>query len=81
MLKTNSYTDEIKDCNGEKIIGAFMKRNYHLVTYSGLTRQSKVLLYLSNYAAKEELEHAEDVNTFDLVAKKILLFQKLNFTK
>ena len=81
MLKTNSCTDEIKDCNRDKVIGAFMKRNYHLVTYSGLTRQSKVLLYLSNYAAKEELEYAEDVNTFDLVAKKILLFQKLNFTK
>ena len=81
MLKTNSCTDEIKDCNGDKVIGAFMKRNCHLVTYSGLTRQSKVLLYLSNYAAKEELEYAEDVNTFDLVAKKILLFQKLNFIK
>ena len=58
-----------------------MKKIYHLVTQSELTRQSKVLLYLSNYAAKEELEYAEEVNTFDLVAKKILLFQKLNFTK
>ena len=58
-----------------------MKKIYHLITQSGLTRQSKVLLYVSNYAAKEELEYAEDVNTFDLVAKKILLFQKLNFTK
>ena len=58
-----------------------MKKIYHLVTQSELTRQSKVLLYLSNYAAKEELEYAEEVNTFDLVAKKILLFQKLNFTR
>ena len=58
-----------------------MKKIYHLVTQSELTRQSKVLLYLSNYAVKEELEYAEEVNTFDLVAKKILLFQKLNFTR
>ena len=42
-----------------------MKKIYHLITQSGLTRHSKVLLYVSNYAAKEELEYAEDVNTFD----------------
>ena len=58
-----------------------MKKNCHLVTQSGLTSESNVLLYLSNYAFKEELEYGTDVNTIDLVARKVLLFQKLNFTR
>ena len=33
-----------------------------------------VLLDLSNYAIKKELDHATDVDTSDLAAKKILLF-------
>ena len=58
-----------------------MTRNCHLVTQADLTRHSNDLLYLSNYAAQEELEYGADVNTFDLVARKMLLFQKLNFTR
>ena len=38
----------------------------------------KVVLNLSNYAIKKELDHATGVNTFDLPAKKILLPLKLN---
>ena len=30
----------------------------------------KVVLELSNYATKKELEHATGIDTFDLVAKK-----------
>ena len=33
----------------------------------------KVVIDLSNYADKEELEHATGIDTSDLVAKKILL--------
>ena len=33
----------------------------------------KVVLYLSNYAMKKELEHAAGVDTFHLAPKKVLL--------
>ena len=40
----------------------------------------KVVLDLWDYATKKNLEHAVDVNTSDLAAKKILLLWKLNLT-
>ena len=33
----------------------------------------KVMLDLSNYATKKELQHATGIDTFDLAAKKIFL--------
>ena len=35
----------------------------------------KVVLHLSNYATKKELEHATAIDTSDLAAKKILCFE------
>ena len=37
----------------------------------------KVVLDLTNYATKKELEHATGVYTADLAAKKILFFLKV----
>ena len=40
----------------------------------------KVVLGLSNYATKKELDHAADDDAFDLAAKKILLLSRLKLT-
>ena len=42
--------------------------------------KAKVVLDMSNYATKKELDHVIGVDTFDLAAKKILLLLKLKFT-
>ena len=40
---------------------------------NNIREKVKVVLDLSNYATKKELEHATGVDTSDLAAKKILL--------
>ena len=42
-------------------------------TDSHIRDKVKVVLGLSNYATKKELEHATGIDTSDLTAKKILL--------
>ena len=58
-----------------------MKKNYCWVNYKRVSIQNqavifdkvKVVLDLSNYATKKELEHATGVGRSDLAIKKILL--------
>ena len=66
----------------KKIIGSFYEKELLLSTLQmsyypeldGHIRDKlKVLLDLSNYATKKELEHAKAVDTYDLPVKKILL--------
>ena len=66
----------------KKIIGSFYEKELLLSTLQmsyypepdGHIRDKvKVLLDLSNYATKKELEHATAVDTYDLAVKKILL--------
>ena len=40
----------------------------------------QVVLHLSNYATRKELDHTIGVDTSDLAAKKILLLWKLDLT-
>ena len=40
----------------------------------------KVVLDLTNYDTKKELDHATGVDTSDLAAKKILLLRKLKLS-
>ena len=47
--------------------------SYYPEPESHIRDKVKVLLDLSNYAAKKELNHNTDVDTSDLAAKKILL--------
>ena len=47
--------------------------SYHPEPDSHIRDKVKVVLGLSNYATKKELDHATDVDTSDLAAKKILL--------
>ena len=49
-------------------------------TDSHIRDKVKVVLGLSNYATKKELEHATGIDTSDLTAKKILLLWKLKLT-
>ena len=47
--------------------------NYYPEPDGHIRGKVKVVLYLSNYATKKELEHATDIDTSDLAAKKTLL--------
>ena len=47
--------------------------SYYPEPESHIRGKVKVLLDLSNYAAKKELNHSTGVDTSDLAAKKILL--------
>ena len=86
VLKINSWTYKIKDLNVEKVIGSFYEKkllknalqmSYYLEPDSHFTEKVKVVLELSNYATKIELDHAKGVDTSNLAAKKILLLWKL----
>ena len=48
---------------------------------SGIRVTIKVVLDLSNYATKKELEHATGIDTFDLAAKKDFIALKAEVKK
>ena len=50
--------------------------SYYPEPDSHITDKVKVLLALSNYATKKELEHATGIDTSDLTAKKYLVALK-----
>ena len=50
--------------------------SYYPEPDSHITDKVKVLLDLSNYATKKELEHATGIDTSDLTAKKYLVALK-----
>ena len=50
--------------------------SYYPEPDSHITGKVKVLLDLSNYATKKELEHATGIDTSDLTAKKYLVALK-----
>ena len=54
--------------------------NYYQEPDSHIRDKVKVVLDLSNYTTKKELEHDIDVDTSDLAARKILLLLKLKLT-
>ena len=47
--------------------------SYYLEADSHIRDKAKVVLGLSNYATKKELDHAAGANTSDSAAKKVLL--------
>ena len=55
--------------------------SYYPEPGSHIRHKVKVVLYLSNYFTKEELEHAAVIDTFDLAAKKYLFALKADFDK
>ena len=46
-----------------------------------ITDKDKVVLDLPNYATKKELDHAADVNTFDLSVKKRFIVSEVKVDK
>ena len=83
VLKTNPCTFKIKDVTVKKIVGSFYRKEllrstlwicYYSETNSHIRDKVKVVLELSNYATKKELDHATGADTSDLAAEKDLLF-------
>ena len=87
VLETNPWTYKIKDLTGGRIIGRFYEKEFLLtklwMSYypepdSHIRDNVKIELDLSNYATKKESDHATDLDTSDLAAKKDFIFWKLN---
>ena len=88
--KTNPWTYKIKDLSEEKIIGGFYQKelflsklcmSYYPEPGSHVIDKVKVVLDLTNYATKKELEHASGVDTSDLDAKKDFIALKAEVDK
>ena len=86
MLKTNPQTYKIKDWNAKTVIGSFYEKEFVLsklwMSYypepeNHIRHKGNIVLDISNYVTKKELEHAA---AFDTAAKNILLLQKLKLT-
>ena len=78
-MKTNPWTYKIKDINGEKPLGSFYEKDllrsilqmsYYPEPDSHIRDKVKVVLDLSNYTIRKELDHAAGLDTSDLAAKK-----------
>ena len=79
-LKTYSWTFKLKRLNGGKIIGSLhekellllskLEMSYYPHPDSNIRDKVKVVLDLSNYANKKELDHGTGVDKSDLAAKK-----------
>ena len=89
-LKTNPWTYRIKDLNREKIIGSFYEEelllsklymSYYPEPDNHIREKVKVVLQLSSYATKKELEHATGIDAFDLVAKKDFIALRVEVNK
>ena len=79
VKKNNLWTYKIKDLNGEKIRRSFYEKellrsilemSYYPELDNHIRDKVKVVLDLSNYATKKELDHATGVDTSDLAAQK-----------
>ena len=90
VLKTNPCTCKLKGLNARKIIGSFyqkklllsiLQRSYYPEPDSQIRDKFKLVLNLSNYATKKELDHATSVYTSDLAAKNDLSALKADFGK
>ena len=70
VLKINPWTYKIKYLNGEKIILSFYEKelllsNLYSEPGSHIRHKVKVVLDLSNYAIKKELDHTTGVDKLD----------------
>ena len=93
-LKTNLGTYEIKELNGEKIIGKFYEKHllliilyirYYPEPVCHIKFKIKAVLDLfiqsTIYATKKELDHATGVDTSDLAAKNYFIALKAKVDK
>ena len=91
MLKTNPWPYDIKYSNREKIIGSLYENELllsklYMSYYPEPEGQSsrdkvKVVLDLSSYATKKQLDHSTAVDTSDLAVKKDFVALKAEIDK
>ena len=79
VLKSNPWIYKIKDLHGKKLIGNFyekellwsiLKMSYYQEKDSHIRDKVKVVLNLSKYAAKKEVDQATIIDPADLDANK-----------
>ena len=82
VLKTCPWTYRVKNLKGEKSNRIFYEKelllnklqmSYYPKPDSHARAKVKVVLDMSNYATKKELEHATGADTSNLAAKMIIL--------
>ena len=82
VLKTCPWTYRVKNLKGEKSSRIFYEKelllsklqmSYYPKPDSHARAKVKVVLNMSNYATKKELEHATGADTSNLAAKMIIL--------
>ena len=90
VSKNNTGTYKTKDFNDEKITNSFweielflskLKMSYYPEPGSHVTDKVKVVLDVSNYATKKELDDATCVDISDLTAKKDFIALKIEVDK
>ena len=89
-MKTNPWTYNIKDVKGEKVIASFYEKEllwsklsmiYHPEWDSHITDTDKLVLDLTNYASKKELQCTTGVDKSNLAAKKDFIALKADADK
>ena len=90
VLKSNTWTYKVKDLNKEKMIERFYEKellrsilqmSYYSESDSHIGDKVKLVLDLSNYTTKKELEHATGIDTSDLAAKNYFIVFKAEVDK
>ena len=63
------------------MLWSILKTSYYPEPYGHISVEVTVVLYLSNYSNKKALDHATDVDTSDLAAKKDFIALKAEVDK
>ena len=63
------------------MLWSILKTSYYPEPHSHISVEVTVVLYLSNYSNKKALDHAADVDTSDLAAKKDFIALKAEVDK
>ena len=63
------------------MLWSILKTSYYPEPHSHISVEVTVVLYLSNYSNKKALDHATDVDTSDLAAKKDFIALKAEVNK
>ena len=63
------------------MLWSILKTSYYPEPHSHISVEVTVVLYLSNYSNKKALDHATDVDTSDLAAKKDFIALKVEVDK
>ena len=63
------------------MLWSILKTSYYPEPHSHISVEVTVVLYLSNYSNKKALDHATDVDTSDLAAKKDFIALKAEVDK